>query len=339
MVKMLTKRNSTIDLGKYIASLLIIAIHVELFKDVNNFWYFVVVNIICRVAVPFFAMCTGYFMASKIEVHDSKSAAIFKVVGRQWKRLAFLYIIWSLIYMIRLIPAWIDSGWLSSNAFIDFGISTIISMPYYHMWYILSALYALPLLGLCLRFLNKRLLIWAALILWIVKSLSYGYAQWTPSVVKNIFNVMQTFSGIRDGLFCILPMMLLGAYISYQKKTRKRNIVILGLIISATFFFIEAFILRHLGQNAVSFIIMVFPTSYFLFQLILSFDIPKNMNRICGRLGAASLLIYLIHPLIIDLTAQFTKQSILHFLLTAIISTVISIIYAKIKSKYYLTNQ
>lgn len=335
---MSTKRNSTIDLGKYIASLMVIAIHVALFGDVNNFLYFVVVNIICRVAVPFFAMCTGYFMACKIEPYYS-CGAIFKVVGRQWKHLALLYIIWSLIYMIRLIPVWIDTGWLSFNAFIDFGISTIISMPYYHMWYILSALYALPLLGLCLRFLNKRLLIWAAFILWIVKSLSYGYAQWTPSVVKNIFNVMQTFSGIRDGLFCILPMMLLGAYISNQKKTRKRKIVILGLIISATFFFIEAFILRHLGQNAVSFIIMVFPTSYFLFQLILSFDMPKNMNRICGRLGAASLLIYLIHPLIIDLTAQFTKQSILHFLLTAIISTVISIIYVKIKSKYYLVNQ
>lgn len=59
------KRNAAIDLAKYIASILIVALHAGLFQDISSKLYFVTVQYICRFAVPFFLVCTGYFLTGK----------------------------------------------------------------------------------------------------------------------------------------------------------------------------------------------------------------------------------------------------------------------------------
>lgn len=75
----MARRNLTVDFAKYIASLSIIAIHTGLFADVHPELYFVVVQTISRMAVPFFAVCTGYFLASKLETDgvQTNSADVF----------------------------------------------------------------------------------------------------------------------------------------------------------------------------------------------------------------------------------------------------------------------
>ena len=60
------RRNTTIDLAKYVASLLIIGIHTGLGADLNDTIGFVIVEIICRLAVPFFAVSTGFFLADSL---------------------------------------------------------------------------------------------------------------------------------------------------------------------------------------------------------------------------------------------------------------------------------
>lgn len=47
-------RNTTVDFFKYIASLLVVASHTSLFEDISYSLYFVTVQVICRLAVPFF---------------------------------------------------------------------------------------------------------------------------------------------------------------------------------------------------------------------------------------------------------------------------------------------
>jgi surface polysaccharide O-acyltransferase-like enzyme len=56
-------RNGLVDLSKYIAALMVIAIHTAPLSDVQEEAYFILVQVICRMAVPFFAVCTGYFTA------------------------------------------------------------------------------------------------------------------------------------------------------------------------------------------------------------------------------------------------------------------------------------
>lgn len=68
----INERNKYIDFVKYVASILIIAIHTSLFKDYNEILYFAFVNVICRLAVPFFAISTGYFMTRKFDLAKGK---------------------------------------------------------------------------------------------------------------------------------------------------------------------------------------------------------------------------------------------------------------------------
>lgn len=320
------KRNRTIDLSKYIASVLIIAIHSKLFAEINSTLNFVTVDIVCRLAVPFFAMCTGYFMAGRLENinEDDKD-----FVWRHWKKIFIIYIIWTFVYLIRLVPEWIEIKWFSVHAFVDYGIAAIISRPYYHMWYLLSVLYAIPMLALCLKYVKKKHLKWIVIAFWAVKVLSYGYYQWMPSSIINIFSLLEKFSGIRDGIFCIFPLMLLGSYVYYE-NVHKYKFYIIGFVISFILLIIEAFTLRYFGQNAVSFIIFTLPTSYFLFNLVLRINISIKPQT-CVILGMASLFIYLVHPLIVELTNMLVNNSFLCFALTAIIATILGVLYTIIK--------
>lgn len=317
------KRNKTIDLSKYIASVLIIAIHSKLFTDVNNTLSFVTIDIICRFAVPFFAICTGYFMTEKCDNKGYEENKHF--FWKHWKKLIIIYIVWTIIYLLGSIPKWIEIGWFSLNAFVDYGISAILTKPYYHMWYLLSVLYALPLLAFCLKYVKKEYFKWIAVVLWTIKVLSYAYCRWLPIPFQDAFNLMEKFSGIRDGLFCILPLMLLGACIYYEKK-RKRKFYLLGFIIFLILLILEAFILKYMGQDAVSFVIFTFPTSYFLFNSIMKLKIPLNA-KICFTLSGASLFIYLVHPLIVDFVKTLIKSSVLCFIVTTIIATALGVIY------------
>ena len=269
----MNQRNTTIDLAKYIAALLVIAIHTALFYDINDTLYFVTVDIICRMAVPFFAICSGYFLALKWEVSGRFNSDRNKTVFlRQWMKLIVLYLAWSILYLIYSIPSWIDTGWFSFHAFIDYAIGAVRSGSHYHLWYLLSMIYALPLLYACLNVMKVKHLKYLAMILWLVKAASYGYARWMPTPISAIFSLMNV--SCLSGAVGILPFLLLGVCIS-NRKTKSTKMYLLGFTISLTLLCVEAFILRSEGQTAVSYIVFTFPTSYFLFNLIINFKIPQ----------------------------------------------------------------
>ena len=67
MRQRLNTRNEVIDFATFVASLLVVAIHTALFKDVNKQLYFVFNELICRLGVPFFAICTGFYLYKAIE--------------------------------------------------------------------------------------------------------------------------------------------------------------------------------------------------------------------------------------------------------------------------------
>ena len=75
-------RNYTVDLFKFISSILIIGIHTNLFVDINDTLNFAVVDIICRLAVPFFAVCSGYFLSKSLAKNEFRAKPIKK---QEWK--------------------------------------------------------------------------------------------------------------------------------------------------------------------------------------------------------------------------------------------------------------
>ena len=323
----MNNRNYTIDLFKFISSILIIGIHTNLFVDINDTLNFAVVHVICRLAVPFFAVCSGYFLSKSL----AKNEYVTKPVKKQEWKLIKLYALWAVLYLAYSIPTWIKSGCMSFGAFKDYALATVIQGCYYHLWYLISLIYALPLFYLCVRFIKNRKLLFALMIaLYIIKAISYGYARWFPTFMQTIFGIGGKFSALFDAVFLLLPMLLLGFFISQKKISLKLSLI--GFIVSFSLLTVEAFTLKAFGQESVSFIFMTLPTAYFLFSLISQMNWNLN-GKVCTLLGAASLVIYCFHPMIVELFIDIVPSSIILFVIVTVLSVVASMVIAKIKSK------
>lgn len=320
-------RNYTIDLFKFISSILIIGIHTNLFVDINDTLNFAVVDIICRLAVPFFAVCSGYFLSKSLAKNEYGAKPIKK---QEWK-LIKLYALWTVLYLAYSIPAWIKTGWMSVGAFKDYALATVTQGCHYHLWYLISLIYALPLFYLCVRFIkNRKLLLVIMILLYIIKALSYGYSHWLPAFMQNAFQIGNKFSALFDAVFLLLPLLLLGFFISQKKISLKFSFI--GFIVSFSLLIVEAFTLKAFGQESVSFIFMTFPTSYFLFSLIS--QINWNLNgKVCTLLGSASLIIYCFHPMIVKLFIDIVPSSILLFIIVTMVSALVSLVIVVLKAR------
>ena len=114
-----------IDIMKFVMSFLVITIHVFVATGYTSCPAgFYIVNTICRLAVPFFFLCSGYFCNVKS----------LKTI----KRLTILYIMWSLIYSV----------------IVKFDIVSFLFKGYvYHLWYMVYSIYGL----LLIHFLTKKI--------------------------------------------------------------------------------------------------------------------------------------------------------------------------------------
>ena len=282
-------RNAAVDLAKYIASIMVIAIHTSLFHDVNENVCFFVVHILCRVAVPFFAVCTGYFLTQQICQHSNQDSfrtgsLIFK---RQWRKLILIYVIWSILYMFYSIPMWIEIGWFSPFAFVDYVIGAITKGSHYHLWYIWGMIYTFPVFYLIIRHVSRKWWAIIAAVLWALKATTYGYAYLLKnfSAVTVIFEKLGTF-------LCPLPLMLIGALIVTQPlKSLKTTLLGLGLCFIGLC--IEAYALKANGQEAFSYIFFTMPLCYYLFQAILKIRM-NGFPSVLGNFGKMSVFIYLL---------------------------------------------
>lgn len=325
------KRNVIIDIAKYIAAIFVVAIHTSPFKNISTEINFFFVDIVCRFAVPFFAVCTGFYISSIGEKNG-----ISLTIKRSLYRMSKLYIFWSLVYLIFLTNNWIRSGsditWLCYKGWLK---GTIVSFSFYHLWYLISMCYGLCFFILIKRFVNEKLFISITIILWILQAFGYAYDSYfhlLPIIIKNYINL---FSAIFNGLTLMLPLLLTGNLIKKYGVCLSNTQIRIGLLISVLGLVIEVYFLRCIGVQRWSFVLLTLPCAFFVFTALYKMrqklDIDWHFSK---YLASISLIVYCIHPIIIGiLNNNDITNPMIVFLLTSIISTIISLIYVSIKYK------
>lgn len=310
----MAKRNTTVDLAKYVASIFIVAIHTDVFSDIHKTLSFTVVHIICRIAVPFFAVCSGYFITCRLEFSETlqKSISNRTVFTKQWNKLARIYVAWTILYLVHSIPMWIESGWFSAFAFVDYAIGAVTKGSHYHFWYLWGMIYTLPVFYLFLRLCKRQYWGMSIVILWVLKVLGYAYARHIPVPLSIALEKLGTF-------LCLLPLLILGSVIATQKEKSLR-FYLTGLALSFVGLIAEAFSLRYHGQYAVSYVFFTLPVAYFLFCLIVNLRIELK-SELPQTLGAISLFIYCVHPMLVELTDRIFQSTLIHFCFVALGST------------------
>ena len=88
------KEYRALDFSKFVAAFLVAAIHIPPFEEIAPVFSHEFQQVICRMAVPFFFVCTGYFIGEKITDKDRVKKYLFHIIK--------MYVWWSLLYLIPI---------------------------------------------------------------------------------------------------------------------------------------------------------------------------------------------------------------------------------------------
>lgn len=142
-----------IDLFKFIMALCVVAIHTHPLEGVTAPFVIKLYKIVVQCAVPFFFLATGYLLACRMDWPYNSQASIQKLTVYLWKTVK-LYLIWSLIYMPLAIYDYVHARFsLLKGTMLYLRGLFLLGEHYnsYILWYLLSTIYAVACIVICLR--------------------------------------------------------------------------------------------------------------------------------------------------------------------------------------------
>lgn len=327
----------SVDLAKFIGSFLVVAIHTGIFISFSEVLNFYFVDLFCRIAVYFYFIASSYFFFFAIEFHNDKIKKTkdnIKKLKRYVFRVSLLYVVWSAIYLVLDIIKWYRLGCLSLANFKGYVLSFFTNSSHYHLWFIISLIYAIPIMYFVLRYLGKRVLLVGSLVLYLI-GLVYGSYNFIHLPFQSLYS---TFANIwprmSTVLFCVIPICAL-AFLCNNIRIKQPSLWILSIIM-LILFSIEGMILYYyVPKNASSYIIFTLPTVLFLFVSIKNTPLTiKNSYEI----RKLSTIIYCMHPLVIELLGYSVNikdlNSFVYFLIISFITLLMSIILLLLYKKF-----
>ena len=288
-------RYLNIDIAKFICSLFIVAIHVELFKE--NIYVYKSFGHIEELAIPFFAVVTGYFFAQNRNAGGRYTVKfIFHIVT--------VYIIWITVdYLFVTTRAQYLAGYVYFNArafFLDH--FTIGKFWYFGSIILFVALYECGL-KLKEKISAKAYLVvvcTATLMLIIVMELTSGYSSIiNPNPIYMFFHRYEITGLIRRIILYALPIMILGSLvynwwdeILIIRKRRKELFVI-----GAVLYCLESIISDIYKFDCRTMVPYVLIVSFFIILISSKGKEKKNGLNISGWFRCMSGFIYCMHTI------------------------------------------
>lgn len=334
---MIEKKNySGIDCFRFIAALLIVAIHTSPLASFSGTGDFILTRITARVAVPFFFVTSGFFLISKYNCNAEKLIAFAK-------KTALIYGTGILIY----IPVNIYNGYFKTDNLLPEMIKDIVfDGTIYHLWYLPASVIGAVIAWYLIKKLKYPKAFAAASLLYLIGLFGdsyYGISEKVACLNSLYGLIFQVTDYTRNGIFFAPIFFLTGGFIADNRSRISFEKCIYGFIFSFALMFGEAMTLHHFNlQRHDSMYVFLLPTVYFLFNAVLHFK-----GKRLAALRTSSLIIYIIHPMMIIIIRMFSKllhseklfteNSAVYYLtvcLTSILfSAAITVLHNKYKTK------
>jgi len=323
------KQKINIDVCKFIAALLVVAIHIYPFNSINPEFDYLFTRVFARVAVPFFLMVTGYFLLPNgiTNTHQLKQYT---------KKILMIYGICILLYL----PINIYTNEFSSISFLEILKKVLIDGTFYHLWYFPALILGIWITYFLIKKLDKKPVFIIVFLLYLIGLFGdsfYGFIS-EVKILKNIYDVIFMFSSYtRNGLFYVPIFLYLGYSFKNKdyKLTSNQNITL--LIIYIILMEVEGLILyKYNIPRHNSMYILLLPLMFLLFNLLLKINNGSNK-----KLRKLSTLIYILHPLSIIIVRGIAKiinqenlmiyNNLIHYICVVILTLIISIVILKVK--------
>lgn len=303
-------RIGKLDDFKWVAALLVAAIHTSPLESVSLTADFILTRVLARVAVPFFMMVTGYFV-----LYPATEEGSFRRIWRSLRKTGFLYLAVTLLYLP--VQAYRLMGGEAEISVRVLCRTVFFEGTYYHLWYLPAVMLGLPICFMLLRFAGRYA--YAAAVALYVVGLSgdsyYGLVCQVPALDRMYEGMFWIFSQTRNGLFMAPLFLLLGYRAASEGKAKSaknnwRCFWLCMLLMCA-----EGMLLHLYTQQEHNSMYLLLPVCMiFLFDGLLSGSAVGNTER--GRFyKIAPMLFYFLHPFVILLLRAFVKLTKLQFIL------------------------
>lgn len=334
----MTKRNyAGFDIAKLLCALLIIIIHTQPLALYSNIADFYLTDVLAGIAVPLFFAMSGFLLFGKLEFEDGKikrcpenRARLLRYI----KHIGTLYLVWSAVYLLYQIPQWHASGWWGLYVLKDYIVSFLFSGSYYHLWYLLALLYAVPMLYFVLTFVKKNKLIWICAAGWLVECLLYSY-QWIGiNDIDTLTWLTSRFGIFFCAAFRAVPLLGIGLLCTDGGKANTSK-WLAWTIASFAACAIEASMLYFFSPNDghYSYLICTPIFTYCGMNWLLHINtgtIDQTKLFLCREM---SLVIYCVHPLVIGVYDQLAlPEGLLRWGIVTVVSIVVAFVWVHIKN-------
>lgn len=323
---------SGIDYFRFIAALLIVAIHTSPLSSFSETGNFIFTRIVARVAVPFFFMTSGFFLISRYTCNAEKLGAFIK-------KTTLIYGVAILLY----IPINVYNGYFKMDNLLPNIIKDIVfDGTLYHLWYLPASIIGAAIAWYLVKKVHYRKAFLIASVLYIIGLFGDSYYGIVKSIsCLNVFYnlIFQLTDYTRNGIFFAPIFFVLGGYISdnQNRLSLKRSIV--GFIVCFALMFGEALTLHHFDiQKHDSIYVLLLPSVYCLFNLLLHFRGKRRTG-----LRTISLIIYIIHPFMIVVIRLFAKllhlqsllveNSLVHYIAVCFAAVVFAVVITALLSR------
>ena len=324
---------SGIDYFRFIAALLIVAIHTSPHSSFSETGNFIFTRIVSRVAVPFFFMTSGFFLISRYTCNAEKLEAFIK-------KTTLIYGVAILLY----IPINVYNGYFKMDNLLPNIIKDIVfDGTLYHLWYLPASIIGAAIAWYLVKKLNYPKALMVASVLYLIGLFGDSYYGITEKIscLNSLYTyIFQVTDYTRNGIFFAPIFFILGGFIADNRPQITFGKSFLGFAISLALMLGEAMILHHFDlQRHDSMYVFLLPCMYFLFIVILHFKGKRLVS-----LRTASLIIYIIHPMMIVVIRLFSKllhiqklfveNSIVHYFAVCLTSVVFSVVLTTMWNKY-----
>ena len=291
-------RKIGLDILKFIVAFLVICIHAPFEGEFGKY-----LIAIARCAVPVFFMITGFFYNEQIDSSKSNKQ-ILKVL----KLCIFSNILYIMFQMIIYLIDKKNPIILFNNIFNRTAITNFIlynnSPVYFHLWYLNSLLYVLVVM----KFVNKyKFMKYMYIVTPVLLMLDLIYGKYSLLLLHKEIPYIH----VRNFLFVGIPYFCIGNYINKkiynkikEKDNRKYIFLIIVFVVSTI---LERYLLIEFNINATRdhYISTTFLSTFLFLYFLLYKNNGEKKNKyenFIAKIGREySLLIYIIHPAVIEI--------------------------------------
>lgn len=317
-----------VDWFRLAAALMVIAIHTAPFSMMEGYRLDAVLTYgLCRVAVPFFLMTSGYFVLASCVKSGGKDRRYVQFLKKTLILYGGAVLLYApVMWYAKKLPA--NPGELLKMLVFD--------GTFYHLWYfpalILGCMMAVWMLKGCGLY-------WAltiAGVLYFAGLLGDSYYGLIPdgSFLKNIYEgLFQVSSYTRNGIFYAPLFLLMGAALGEKKNRCPRAVGYLGFILSLILMLLESYATDVCNLQRHSSMYLALPAvMYFLYQILL-----EGERTAPGFLRKGTAFLYVIHPIgiilvrgaadILGIELLLVENSLIHYGAACVVSLVMMVYY------------